>query len=435
MQPMTPAQAQAQIISQQPALKNENPAPQNKSHRPLDGVQPIDPAASALATQHPQGGDSMRKAPKSFTFLTLIDSNAASFAEDLSNYIEPLKSDEKHQKKSGQALGKSLEAAGKTISQALADPKAVELPDVITPDLLSSFKETQEKLHTESTDIYTPLGAALPYNPQLIQRSHAEIALHFILEAKFNKAVENLANQAKNLPIEVATDTRSPPVQIEKLDTPPLDPTQKEIEPSQALENHSKKSVSGQDHRCWLRSLWFTIFSKLTKAELTNNLQALFPQHSVATEHMISNLHTNTINGMIDSMNHPETPFTFDANTEQSLFNLSNQILRSKGENTITGTNMADTGQMQAIADALGVSFVHAQTAATPLLRQGSEMDPYQDSVRQSITNEAVIIGGRGLDADMDSNKVATGEDHFSLYLPKDTQLFQAQLESLKEPY
>jgi hypothetical protein len=134
-------------------------------------------------------------------------------------------------------------------------------------------------------------------------------------------------------------------------------------------------------------------------------------------------------------MNHPETPFTFDANTEQSLFNLSNQILRSKGENTITGTNMADTGQMQAIADALGVSFVHAQTAATPLLRQGSEMDPYQDSVRQSITNEAVIIGGRGLDADMDSNKVATGEDHFSLYLPKDTQLFQAQLESLKEPY
>lgn len=432
MQPITQAQAQAQIMSQQLALKNKNPAPQNKNHGPLDGVQPLDSAASALATQRSQGGDSMRKAPKSFTFLGLVNADAVSFAEDFSNYIEPLPTNKSQQKKSGKALGASLEAAGKTISQALVDPNTVELPDVITPDLLDSFKGIQARLRTQSTDIYTHTNTVLPYDPQLTQRSHAEIALHFILEAKFNKAVENLANQAKNLPIEVATDTRSPPVQIEKLDTPPLDLTQKEIEPSQLLENHSKQSVSGQDHRCWLRSLWFAVFSKLTKAELTANLQNLFPKDAATVERTVSNLHTNAINSMIDSIDHPGTPFAFDAKTEQDLFELSNHILLNQGQDEIKGTTMGNTDQMHTIADALGVSFVQGQTADGPLLRQGYEIDIDQDSVHQSMAGEPVIIGGRGLDSSSPITGKQVGEDHFSLYLPKDTQLFQAQLESLK---
>ena len=141
MLPTTPAQtqAQAQIMSQQAALQNKNPAIQNKEHGSLDGVQPVNPPGSALAIQHPQGGD-MRKAPTSFTFLALLNADVNSFTKYLSNYFESHPGNEDHQKQSGKALGKTLDAAGKTISQALANPNDEALTEAITPDLLNSFK-------------------------------------------------------------------------------------------------------------------------------------------------------------------------------------------------------------------------------------------------------------------------------------------------------
>jgi hypothetical protein len=430
MQTMNPAQAR--LMSQHAAVQNQGTTAQNNNNKSLDKLQPVDASASALPAQHAQG-KGMRKTPQAFTFLTLLEANATSFAENLSYYIEPLPADERRQTKSGKALGKTLEAIGQQISQALANPNdAIALPDAITPDMLNSFEDIRAQLHTPSTDINKSTNSVLPHIPLLVERSHAEIALHFILEAKINKATAQ--SQVKTPPVQITpqTDTPlgTPPIQINPAENKPAE-IQSPPKKSHALDSHHKHSVSAKDHRCWLRSLWFVIFSQIPKEALIQKLSNLFPKDASKVATLVSTLHTETINHMIESMNHPTQAFQFSEKTETALFDLSNQILETtKQERPIANGAMADTGQMHAIAEALDISFVQSESVDGPLVQHGTVATTDSSTIQKNITDQPVIIGGRGFDLTTGKD---VGEDHFSLYLPRDTPLFQTQLASLKE--
>ncbi len=354
---------------------------------PLSAAQPITSkeqtsASRALSTTKASNMEAARDIP--LTFKSLIELNEKELTEKLTQYFNP---EEKGNKKAVKQFKKELNAD-------LNLKRGFEGVDKKTQQ---DFRAVLKKLKVKSPEIDLETNKPTKaFNPKLIERTAEEIAIHFLLETAADKAAQTAANKQAEHAAAV---------------TPPTLEGAPEANP---LSNYTKHKVSGQDHKCWMRSLWFIILGSLTKTELANKLI----DNSPLDMDGFNSAYAAAQQSIIESLNDGSGSFKFNPETEETLMQWSLSLLPEEDQTKLKQPlSMADNEQMGKIAEKLGLSFTfgvdinHLQPQG-----MGATDNPRVSPQEASEQNKPIIIGGRI------RIEGGAGHDHFDLLLPPEKQ-------------